>query len=162
MNDAQMKALFERVMDRMVKAGWLLSYTFSEGHGFHLNWTEAGTLASVQLKKWAEALGLLDSDDRPVFCYELSKGHSLGGPFPDAMVKAQLARYVQSGFASSAELRDGNVCDLVLTDSGRAFHAGLLAAVDTLGLRPDLDHLLALFHVASGWAPGPETETRFY
>jgi hypothetical protein len=74
MKDSELQKLYETVMDGMVHCGWLLGYSRTHGKGFHLNWTEAGTAASVQLKKWAESMRLLDGDAPAVFCYELAKG----------------------------------------------------------------------------------------
>lgn len=92
MTNDQMKALYSGVMDRMVAAGWLLSYTFTEGKGFHLNWSEAGGIGSMALKLIAETYSLAD-DDRSAVCFDkLTRGERLPPgvrPFkPDAKLAA--------------------------------------------------------------------------
>ena len=71
------KELFTRVMDRMVEARWLKSYTFTDGKGYHLTWTEAGTERALSLKKIAESFRLID-DDRAALGFDvLAHGDSL-------------------------------------------------------------------------------------
>src|SRR5262245_8567726 len=66
----EMKALFLRVMDRMVEARWLHSHTFTDGKGHHLSWTEVGTQRSVLLKQVATAFKL-SSDDRAPLAFDI-------------------------------------------------------------------------------------------
>jgi hypothetical protein len=77
MTNEQIKALYTGVMDRMVATGWLLSYTFTECKGFHLNWTERGGLQAMAIKRIAETYGLADDDRAPVCFDKLTRGESL-------------------------------------------------------------------------------------
>lgn len=66
----QTKALFLRVMDRIVEARWLHSHTFTDGKGHHLTWTEDGTQRSILLKQVVTAFRL-SSDDRAALAFDL-------------------------------------------------------------------------------------------
>lgn len=160
--DSEMRALFGRIMDRMVEAQWLHSYTFTEGKGYHLNWIERGTLAAMQLKDWGERLRLLGADERPLLLFHLANGNL---PHPDsnaATVNAVLRPLADAGLASHAVFRSGVGCELVWTASGVAFCDEFIGLVSELGLTIDEDELLILFQIAAGWAPGLDTPVKFY
>lgn len=73
----QMKALYTRVFDQMVKARWIHHYTFTDGKGFRPAWTAAGTERAVCLKKLSETYRLL-SDDRAAYGFDkLAHGERL-------------------------------------------------------------------------------------
>jgi hypothetical protein len=64
------KALFTRVMDRMVEARWLHRHIFTDGKGPHLVWTPAGTERALCLKKISETYRLT-SDDRAAYAFDI-------------------------------------------------------------------------------------------
>jgi hypothetical protein len=45
------------VLDRMVKAGWVSGYGIQDGRGFLIQWTDAGTAATKQLRHLFDQLG---------------------------------------------------------------------------------------------------------
>lgn len=70
MNPEATKALFTRVMDRMVEARWLDSHIFTDGKGFHLVWSLSGGERAVALRKIARTYGLMN-DDRSAMCFDI-------------------------------------------------------------------------------------------
>lgn len=125
------KAIFTRVMDRMVQAGWLHSHTFTEGKGFHLNWTEAGAQRARLLHSIATAFRLNGHDYRPTVAFDkLAHGEHL----PD--------------YARSFEL-DPKVAAL------------WRQSVEELSLHGDADGLLGMVHVVLSWAPDADTPIVF-
>lgn len=129
--DAQMKTLFTGVMDLMVQARWLRSYTFTEGKGYHLTWTEAGAERACVLKKIADTFQL-ESDDRAPLVFD---SYAHGSPLPPgAAIKGELDQNILAYWRES---------------------------VAQLTLPRDEDHLLALVHIATGWAPDVNTPLRF-
>jgi hypothetical protein len=80
LTNEQMKELFEQVLDRMVEAGWLHSYTFTVGKGFWRNWHVEGGEHMAVLRAIVESHGLTDDDRSAMTFYELAKGNSLGVP----------------------------------------------------------------------------------
>lgn len=72
-------AALEDMMNRMVLAGWLKAYRWTEGKGWHLVWSELGARKSRLLKMIIEAHSLLD-DDRAAMAYDVvAKGGSFEG-----------------------------------------------------------------------------------
>ena len=63
------RVLFERVMDSMVRAGWLHSHVFTEGKGHHLAWTPEGAKLAQGLKYIEAIYALHDRDDAPYLFY---------------------------------------------------------------------------------------------
>jgi hypothetical protein len=75
--DAQFRSAYSGIMDRMVSAGWVESYTFTVGKGFYLNWSWVGTQRSIMMKRLIEAYRL-QSDDRAAMVFDiLCRGESL-------------------------------------------------------------------------------------
>jgi hypothetical protein len=99
MDPTEMRRLFDLVLDRMVEAGWLVSYTFTEGKGYWRNWSEAGWDRIARLRRIVEAHTLTNDDRSPVAFYELAKGRS----FPDATLAMKLDPDVLAYFAESVD-----------------------------------------------------------
>ncbi len=72
--DDQMRRNFEQVLERMLRAGWIKEFTFTEAKGFHIVWTEEGGLNAVLLKQWYKDLALGDADDLPMFACIIADG----------------------------------------------------------------------------------------
>ena len=121
------RALFERVMDSMVRAGWLHSHVFTEGKGHHLCWTPEGGALAQGLRQIAVAYALQDRDDAPYLFYvacqdgTLDTGH--GGPVE---IDAEIAQLFRQGVAD-------------------------------LRLYGDKDGIRVLVHIVVGWAPDADT-----
>lgn len=62
MTSEETKALFTRVMDRMVEARWLDSHTFTDGKGHHLAWSLGGGVRAIALRKITRSYRLCDQD----------------------------------------------------------------------------------------------------
>ena len=76
-SEDELRRLHEEVLEAMLKAGWLLNYTFTVGKGWHLGWTEEGTQRAVLLKEIATN-HRLQHDDRAPMCFDkLTRGESL-------------------------------------------------------------------------------------
>jgi hypothetical protein len=119
------KNLFTRIMDRMVAIGWLHSYTFTDGKGYHLNWTEVGTERAMCLKKIALTFDLKNDDRAPVAFDIIAQGDSLRGfvrPFElDPDIAAYWCQSVnQLGYRGS----DDDLLGLVHIVTGWAPDAG--------------------------------------
>ena len=127
----ELKALFTRVMDRMVVAGWLHRHTFTEGKGFHLTWTVSGAKRTCLLKSIAILFPRnVDADRAPVARGILAQGaHFPAVPRPTEL-DPELAEFWRQGVAE-------------------------------LGLVGDPDGLLGLVHVLLTWAPDSDTPMVF-
>jgi hypothetical protein len=124
--EEEMRAGFDKVLDRMTVAGWLHSHTYTVGKGHFLTWTERGHAVSGYLRLIAESFRLDNGDAAPVAFGVVCQGQS----FP--------------GFTLTPEELDPELrkfwCD----------HVG------ELGLHGDEDGLLVLVQVLKGWATLPE------
>ncbi len=92
----QMHELHEDVFNRMLKAGWLQSFNFTEGVGWDLAWTAKGTGRSARVKDIAISYGLADDDGAPAAFDVLCHGEAL----PDDV------RPVEIEDAAAADWRD--------------------------------------------------------
>lgn len=124
------KALFLRVMDDMVRAGWLASHVFTEGKGHHLVWTADGTLKAMFLREVSVALGLHHRDgaamEFDVFCHT---GRFLSGTKMIGEIDPDITEH--------------------WTD-----------LVEELGYAGRDDLLMGLVHVVVKWAPDADTQVR--
>ena len=125
------KALFERVMDSMVRAGWLHSHVFTEGKGHHLGWTPEGTKLAQSLQHITTFYALEDRDDAPYLFYVACHSGSL-----------------DTGHGGPVDI-DPDIADL------------FRQCVADLNLYGDKDGLQALVHIVAGWTPDGETVIRF-
>lgn len=125
------RAANERVMELMLRAGWLRNFTFTDEKGFHLGWSGRGGKLAQSLKQIILSYGLID-DARTLLIFEkLAHGEQL--PL-GISIKGKL----------DAE-------DALLWRE----------AVAELGLKGDADGLLVLCHIIDGWAPGAATKIQF-
>ena len=123
MKDAEAMALLEKIMDRMVKAGWLLQYTFTEGKGFHLAWAPDAVVKVGTLRKLVATYRLTSSESMVVAFTKLAQGVSLA----------------DAGLAGPRPAKD------VLTYWKEA--------VDELAVDTDADLLVGFAAIIHGWAP---------
>lgn len=130
MKDSEAKKILETVMDRMVQAGWLRRYTYTEGKGFYLDWHPDAVVRVGTLRKIATTYQLADSETMVVSFSKVAQGASL----PDA------------GLAGARPSQ------MVLTFWREA--------IEALGIFEDGDLLLGLVHVLHGWAPDLEDYMR--
>ena len=76
--EKQMPDLFERVLQAMLKAGWLQSFIFTEGMGWRLVWFPEGK-GKAEWLKLVVVDNDLSSDDRAPISFDiLAHGGSLG------------------------------------------------------------------------------------
>ena len=129
--DDQMQKLFTVVMDQMVQARWLHSYTSTKGKGYHLTWTEAGTQCACLLKKIADSFRLETDDRTPLIFDAIAHGTP---PPPGTDFKGELDEDVAAFWRES---------------------------VAQLKITRDEDHLLTLVQIATGWAPDLDTPVCF-
>lgn len=127
----EMAALYTRVLDRMVGAGWLHRYTFTEGSGYRLAWTLDGGTKAIRLAGIIDAMGLEDGDRNAALFDKFAHGERL----PD-------------GFGIL-----GDIPDAVTRDWREA--------VGEIGVRGDEDGLLILVHIVKRHEPGLETPVEF-
>ena len=118
-NDA--KALFVRVLDRMVQARWLRRYTFTDGKGFRLEWHTGGAQRAALLRGLASAERLFDSDNAALGFDEVAQSESRLIPGTDAETMPE---------AVAAFWRE---------------------CVEELGLQGDAEGLNAMLHIAVDW-----------
>ena len=156
----EMKAQFSDVMDRMVAARWLKNYTFTTGKGFHLGWTETGSIAALDLKIMAHDLELLDADARPMIAHILAQGIGLDGTCDAKVINAALRPFNEGGFfVGNVVYFHGVNLEWKWSEKGAQFARRLSELVGALGIEAgDEDRLLVMFHIAEGWAPGPDTK----
>jgi hypothetical protein len=124
------KELFTRVMDDMVRAGWLHSHIFTEGKGHHLVWSMEGIPKGIFIRMIAERAGLDSGDEAPVGFDILCRGGSL-----------------PAGLGAAGET------DPEIASVWREL-------VDELGYAGDADSLLGMVHVCMGWAVDGDTDVR--
>jgi hypothetical protein len=129
--DAQMRALFEIRLNRMVEIGWLHSFRFTDGKGFHLEWTASGAQRALLLNAIIRSFWKNDDDGTAVAFTKLAKGTRLVGVNPAFDIDEDVARL----WTESVDLLD--------LDSG-----------DEAGL-------LALVHIILQWCPTGDTPIRF-
>jgi hypothetical protein len=84
--DDEMRAQYERVLDRMVMAGWARSYTVQTGKGFSITWETAGGQKAIVLKLIVKKCSLLDDERNPVMLDRLARGQET----PDVEVQGAL------------------------------------------------------------------------
>jgi hypothetical protein len=158
MNDANAaRKVFEAVMDRMVEVGWLHSYTFTAGKGFHLMWKPPGGVAAMELKVVQNDLCLGKSDERPVIASMLAF-HQIPSPESNSKtMQGAYAPYVASGYADKALFLRGVGSEFVWTETGAMRMLTLKQHLETLAFGHDENRLIALFAIADGWAPDWET-----
>lgn len=61
----EIEKLYVELFDKMTLVGWLKRFTFTDGKGYHLTWTEEGSARSVFLKIIAEKFSLTKDDRAP-------------------------------------------------------------------------------------------------
>lgn len=147
--DAEIKELFDWVLDRMVGQRWVYSHLFREG-GYFITWTERGALAAVDLKKWYDLLAIKETDDRARIVHEFTSGIRQSRSTAKA-VEATRNRLMDAGFIRSGRW----------TESGKRFRARLNNYVSELELAGDDDGLFAMFFIGSAWCPDPDTPIRW-
>ncbi len=160
-DDAEMRTLFERVLDRMLEAKWLRSYKFTKGKGYYRTWHVDGAEKVVLLRDWVALLGLEDNRTRVVLLYELCHGSNPPMAVDPEMVEDVLRPLKEARFALDARFQPGLDVEILWTPAGRDFCARFVAMVDELALRGDIDGLNALVQIARAWAPGPGTDIVF-
>jgi hypothetical protein len=126
-----LRARHERMFDRMITGGWLHSYTFTDGKGFHLVWTGPGAQHARMLRKIVDSFGLRDGPTAEVACREIAQ-----------------AIAPSIGFLGPAKL------DAPLMTC-------LGACIDNLSLQGDGDGLQLLFGICHTWAPDGDTPVKF-
>ena len=117
--------LYDDVLGRMLKAGWLRNYRLTKGKGWHLGLELAGKERLQGLKMIASSHGLLTDDRAPVAFCVLSQGLSLD-----------------------------EVAGVLVGEKPDSFLLSFVAeCLDMLSLRADRDGdlCLVLFHIADGW-----------
>jgi len=125
LNNDQMHALFLRVMDSMVRSGWLHSHTFTDGKGYHLVWAGPGAQRAAILKRIIAAFELLKVERAPMGFDILAHGDRL----PDWVKPEELNAETASFW-----------CQCVGELGLRRDEDGLLAFVHIIhGWAPDLD-----------------------
>jgi hypothetical protein len=127
LNNDQMRQLFTQVMNAMVRAGWLLRFTYTDGKGFHLDWSAPGAQRVILLERIISAYGLANDDRAPMAFYKLTQGEGL----PD-------------GISAVVEV-EAEV--LVFWRQ----------CIEELGLGTEGDGLQVLVHIINGWAPNDKT-----
>jgi len=157
----QSRQAFERILVRMLAAGWVRQYAFSQGNVTHLTWTERGGLAAVRLKEWSEALHLLPHDNWPLLLDILAQGLALHPASHADNATKFLAGLVPAGFARQASFNSRDGSTVLWTAAGRTCLGLFRGMVVDLGLSGDEDGLLVLFHIAVSWAPDLDTPLRF-
>lgn len=160
MTQTPMDRLFESIFERMLKAGWLHSFTFTKNKGWHLTWNTDGGLIAMEINSWIKALGLDTTDERPLMAYEFAHGRSPHPTSNSETVNGFLKRLVSAGFAHHAAFTNG-ICEIAWTPAGVVFCDKFVAYVADLGIGADEDLLLTLVHAISGWVPDETTEFRF-
>lgn len=161
-SDNWAKENFENVMDLMVQAGWLRSYTLTDGKGYHLNWLEKGSIAAMKLSQWARSLNILATDERAQIICELAVGRTVNPASNGATINNAITPLVQAGFADRANFREREGAEIIWTPAGLAFCDELAGCLTDLHLPNTEDHTLVLFHIAEGWAPDMNTPVKFY
>ena len=118
------RQIFTRILDLMLKAGWLHHHAYTEGKGFHLAWSVKGAARASGLSRIIQGCSLDEGDKTPLVFDILAYGERL-----------------PSGFS-------------FLGDAPDEEKAAWREAVAELGLRGDEDGLLAMVHIVEGWKPG--------
>lgn len=127
--DSEIRALFERVLNRMLRAGWVHHFTFTEGKGWHINWIGDGIERACLLKQISISLRLNMDDRAPLFFDILAHGERLPETAPvdhNYRVDPTIAQYWSQ-------------------------------SIDQLGLHGDEDGLLVMVQIVIGWAPDLNT-----
>jgi hypothetical protein len=162
MTPAEAKRGYIRVMDRMLKKGWLHSHTFTDGKGHHLNWTTTGSAAAMEFKQWCELLALEETDDRAYIMHVVTSGIPFATDAAGAgKLNETLLRLISAGFASRASYDPTGGLQIVWTARGVDFRDRFNAAVHELGFAGNADDLLFFCHTVTGWAPNWNTPVRF-
>lgn len=155
----EMHAINDDLFSRMLVAGWLKNYTFTQGKGWHLQWTETGALAALELKKMRHDLALGGGDERPVIASILAHGQSPDIRSLAKTVNDALRPFLTSGLASRALFVHMKYCEVQWTKDGERFCARLVEMLAALKIEMgDQDRLIALFTAADGRAPDGETK----
>lgn len=156
--------LFTDIMDRMLKAGWLKSYRFTDGKGFHLVWGIEGAKIAQDLAATYRRLGLsIDSESRVVFASVLAHGYDLElclDGEEGRVSPVDFLRFLeQVGILTAAVVGDTHGD---FTDEGSSVLGRLYVAIRELEIdEEDADRLLVMFEVVLGWLPDGNTEVRF-
>src|SRR5579864_8095060 len=64
--EEEINALYENVLQKMLRAGWVHEYSFTAGKGWHIGWTLAGIEHAQLLQDIVIAYGLTDDDRAPI------------------------------------------------------------------------------------------------
>ena len=75
--EAQIKAGYTRIMNLLLQAHWLRSYSFTDGKGYHLTWDPLGTERSFLLKRIAVTYRLQNDDRAAVIFDKIARGETL-------------------------------------------------------------------------------------
>lgn len=76
-SDDQMRALFERTFERLLKAGWLHQVILTDGKGWHLIWTPLGTEKAMVLRRVIDSHSLAADDRAPMAFHKFLQGQGL-------------------------------------------------------------------------------------
>ncbi len=124
---AESDALYRRILQALVDAGWLHRFVFTEGRGLHLVWTEEGGQIALALRTIVRTFGLQHEDQGGMALHKLAQGAAL-----------------PAGVVFKGEP------PALLLEFWRE-------QVDRLGLGEDAEGLLGLVHIVERWSPGAGT-----
>lgn len=158
---AETHALFTRVFDRLVEKGWIHKLTFTQGKGWHVGWSERGTLAAIRLKQWDDALAISEADERPLIFDELAQGITLHPLSNATTLDVALSPLVNAGLAEHVFVARDRGVAIAWTPAGLEFLDALNGWLGELGLHGDEDGLIAFFQIIQGWAPDGSTRVKF-
>ena len=152
----------EDLFERMLIAGWLKKFTFTEGKGWHLGWTEKGSLVAIDLKKIRGELELGAADERPVIASILAHGFTPDPRSVAETINAAFKPFLKRQYAARAIFVHGKYCEVDWTKKGEGFCESLVGWLAELKIEMnDEDRLIALFGVADTWAPDENTKVVF-
>ena len=94
--ETEMHDLFERVLGKMLVAGWLSSFTFTKGKGWWRNWTPLGVRKIHEVAFICATYELNAGDGAPMAFYVAAKGERLtGAPEATADDRAAMILFAQ-------------------------------------------------------------------
>jgi hypothetical protein len=92
MNDEQFHALHESIFERMLKADWLTSFSFTNDKGWHPTWTVKGAKQAAELRRIITVFGLDRQDQAAQAFSVLVQGGSAPGGKQATEFEGELAR----------------------------------------------------------------------
>lgn len=153
---AEIRAMHEDILGRMLDAGWLKRFTFTEGKGFHVTWTPKGALSAIQIKHWYKLLSQGDATTSIELALPLADGRRFRCAGSAADVDEALSVYVRAGLATAFRI-DADGVTMQWTDAGFTFCNRFMDVCSELKLGDNPDLIPTLFSVADGWAPDGDT-----